>query len=111
MDLRDPKGASGHNSDVEPQRPSIREVSASDNAELFLLAGLVAHLAYNVDVEDGFQTAVDSLDRAHKLAPDDYRPQWFIGIHRCQANQIKDGMEQLLAIEDHIPWKQLPVEF
>src|SRR5271157_5307321 len=29
------------------------EVSASDNAELFLLAGLVAHLAYNVDVEDG----------------------------------------------------------
>lgn len=87
------------------------ETVAPENAELFLLTGLVAHLAYNVDVEKAYQTAVQSLEQAHKLAPGDYRPEWFLGIHHCQSDEIKGGMEQLLAVENQIPWQQLPVDF
>jgi hypothetical protein len=87
------------------------ETAAPDNPELFLLTGLVAHLAYNVDVAEAYQAAVDSLERAQKLAPDDYRTAWFLGLHHCQSDQIKVGMAQLLAVESQIPWQQLPVDF
>jgi hypothetical protein len=87
------------------------ETAAPENAEAFLLTGLVAHLAYNVDVEEAYQTAVQSLEYAHKLAPGDYRPEWFLGMLRCQSNGINEGMEQLLSLENQIPWQQLPVDF
>jgi hypothetical protein len=57
-------------------------VSAPDNEELLLLTGLVAHYAYNVDVESAFQVAIECLASAQKLAPRDDRPQWFLGIHQ-----------------------------
>lgn len=75
------------------------------------MTGLVAHLAYNVDVEDSYETAVQSLEKAHKLAPGDYRAEWFLGMHRCGSNEIKDGMKELLAVENRIAWQQLPVDF
>jgi hypothetical protein len=87
------------------------ETREPENAELFLLTGLVAHLAYNVDVEEAYQTAVDSLEQAHKLAPGDYRAGWFLGMHRCQSDDVKGGMEQLLGVENQVPWQQLPIEF
>ncbi len=90
---------------------SSAEVAAPENAELFLLTGLVAHLAYNVDVDNSYKTAVESLEKAHKLAPADYRADWFLGAHRCQSNDTKAGMDQLLGVEDHVPWQQLPVDF
>lgn len=89
----------------------LAETREPENAELFLLTGLVAHLTYNVDVEEAYQTAVDSLEQAHQLAPSDFRPGWFLGMHRCQSDDIKSGMEQLLGVENQIPWKQLPIEF
>jgi len=55
--------------------------------------------------------AVQSFGKAHQLAPDDYRTEWFLAGHRCQSNEVKAGMEQMLAVEDRIPWRQLPVEF
>ncbi len=87
------------------------EATAPQNEELLLLIGLVAHLAYNVDVEEAYQPAVQSLEKAHKLAPRDYRAEWFLGIHRCQSDDTKGGMEQLLAIEAHTAWQQLPIDF
>lgn len=87
------------------------ETKSPDNSELLLLTGLVAHFAYNVGVEDAYETAVESLERAHKVAPGDYRADWFLGIHRCQSDEIKQGMEQLLSIENRVPWQQLPVDF
>jgi hypothetical protein len=87
------------------------ETSAAENEELFLLTGLVAHLAYNVDVEDSYETAVQSFEKAHKLAPGDFRAEWFLGMHRCGSNEIKDGMEELLAVENRIAWQQLPMDF
>jgi hypothetical protein len=97
-------------------RSSLEELRAAEtrepeNAELFLLTGLIAHLAYNVDVEDAYQPAVDSLEQARKLAPGDYRAAWFLGMHLCQSDDVKGGMGQLLGVENQVPWKQLPVQF
>jgi hypothetical protein len=89
----------------------LAEASAPQNEELFLLEGFVAHLAYNVDVEETYETAVQSLEKAHKLAPTDYRAKWFLGAHRCQSDELKEGMEQLLAVEARVAWQQLPIDF
>jgi hypothetical protein len=86
-------------------------VTAPDNSELLLLTGLVAHYAYNVDVQEAYEVAVRSLQQAHKLAPDDYRPEWFLGVHKCQAGVVKEGMELLSAIEDHSAWEHLSPDF
>jgi len=85
--------------------------SAPENAELLLLTGLVAHYAYNLEVEETYKVAVDALEKARTLAPEDYRAEWFLGIHECQAGQSKEGMERLLAIEGRFSWKQLPSNF
>jgi tetratricopeptide (TPR) repeat protein len=85
--------------------------SAPDNPELLLLTGLVAHYAYNVDVEGAYEVAVSSFQKAHILAPDDYRAEWFLGIHQCQANRVKEGMNALSAIESRLAWDHLPPTF
>ena len=82
-----------------------------DNEELLLLTGLVAHFANNVDVDDTYEVAVRSFEQAGKLVASDYRPEWFLAGHRCQSNEVKTGMESMLAIEARTPWKQLPVDF
>jgi hypothetical protein len=82
------------------------------NEELLLLIGLVASYAYNVDVDGSHELAVDSLEKAHKLVPDDYRPQWFLGSHECQTIDLtKEGMDTLLSVERLRPWEQLPPSF
>jgi hypothetical protein len=87
------------------------EKSAPDNEELSLLTGLTARYAYNVDVEPAYQVAVDAFMRAHRLVPADYRPEWFLGIHECQANQMKQGMSVLLDVEQQFPYQSLPIGF
>jgi hypothetical protein len=91
----------------------LRKAAAAspENAELLLLAGLVAHYAYNLDVEDTHSVAVAWLEKAGKLAPDDYRPRWFLGDHKCQAGEITDGMEKFLSVENRSRWDQLPAGF
>jgi hypothetical protein len=85
--------------------------SEPENVELLLLTGLVAHYAYNVDVEEAYELAVRSLDKARELARGEYRPEWFLGIHECQAGRVKEGMERLLAIERQFSWERLPAEY
>jgi len=85
--------------------------SSADNQELLLLTGLVAHYAYNVDVNDADEVAVNSLEKARQLAPQDYRAEWFLGTHKCQANHIEEGMQMLLTIERARSAEQLPSGF
>jgi hypothetical protein len=85
--------------------------SSPNNEELLLLTGVVAHYAYNVGVENDYQVAVDCFKKAHKLAPDDYRAQWFLSFHECEADQIVEGMTGLLSIEQAKSWNELPVSF
>src|SRR5271157_822574 len=85
-------------------------LAAPDNEDLLLLTGLAAHYAYNVDVESAYDVAVDADEKAAMLAPDDYRPGWFLGIHQCAATETAKGMNNLLAVEQKFPWQSLPVE-
>lgn len=87
------------------------QTHAQQNEELLLLTGIVAHLAYNVDVDGTYQVAVQSFEIAEKMAPGDYRPEWFLASRHCQSNEIDAGMEQLLSLENRIPWQQLPAAF
>jgi hypothetical protein len=68
---------------------------APDNKELQLFTGLVAHLAYNLDIEQPYP----ALDLLRPLAREDFRAAWFLGIHQCQSNDPVGGMQQLLHIE------------
>ncbi len=61
-----------------------------------LFTGLVAHLAYNLDIEEAYDPAMKLLQ---SLADEDFRAAWFLGIHQCQSNNAVGGMQQLLRVE------------
>ena len=69
---------------------------APENTELQLFTGLVAHLAYNVDIEKAYDPAMALLG---PLASSDVRAAWFLGVQRCQSNDPVGGMELLLGVE------------
>jgi hypothetical protein len=69
---------------------------APENAELQLFTGLVAHLAYNVDIERAYEPAMMLLG---PLAGSDFRAAWFLGMQRCQSNDTVGGMQLLLKVE------------
>jgi hypothetical protein len=73
--------------------------NAPDNKELMLLTGLVAHYAYNVDVDGSFELAKELLTNAEMADHGDYRAEWFLAAHLCQANLPKEGMEKFLTVE------------
>lgn len=83
--------------------------SAADNRELQLATGLVAHFAYNLDVEAAYDPAVKFLSKALQSDPTDIRGGWFLGIHECQALHVISGMNRLLAVE--ASGKTLPGDF
>ena len=85
--------------------------SHPDNAELSLLAGLVARYAYNLDIKGSYETAMSALGEAQKLAPADVRPLWFRATLECQTMETKSGAGEFLSIEDSYSWDQLPVAF
>jgi hypothetical protein len=83
----------------------------SDNSELALLTGLVAHYAYNVDVPGSLDDAIGAFDRAAKLAPADVRGPWFHASLMCQTMKSDVGAGEFLSIESSHAWDQLPVAF
>ena len=85
--------------------------SHSDNIELALLTGLVAHFAYNVDVPGSHDKAIAAFEAARKLAPADIRGSWFHANLLCQTLEAKSGAEKFLAIEASHQWDQLPGAF
>jgi hypothetical protein len=84
---------------------------APENEELLLLTGLVAGYAYNVDIEGSHDIATDALTKAHKLAPGDYRPEWFLGALQCQTRETVQGMEYFLSVERAVQWDQVSPGF
>lgn len=86
--------------------------ASPENEELLLLLGLVAHYSYNLDAEGTYEIAVDSFHKAQKLAPEDFRPAWFLGLHQCQSSsEFVEGMKKLLALENSKESQQLPAAF
>ena len=84
---------------------------SGDNEELWLLTGLVAHYGYNVDVDESYELATKAFAEAHRLSPDDHRPDWFLGSLECQTQQTRQAMVRLLSLEEHVQWEKLPVGF
>lgn len=82
-----------------------------ENFELLLLTGLVARYAYNVDVDGAFDTAMNALGQAQKLAPGDFRAPWFRATLECQTKKMGAGAKEFLAIEASHAWDSLPVAF
>jgi hypothetical protein len=78
----------------------------STNKELQLFTGLVAHLAYNLNIEEAYQPAMNLLQ---PRVADDFRAQWFLGIHQCQSNDTIGGMQHLLGVE--VTNQKLPGDF
>lgn len=85
--------------------------SHPDNEDLLLLTALVAHYAYNVDVNGSFDAAMRVLGQAQTLAPSDVRPLWFRASLVCQTGQSASGFQQFLSIESSRPWDRLPIGF
>lgn len=82
-----------------------------DNENLLLLTALIAHYAYNVDVNGSFDTAMKTLAEAESLSPSDLRPAWFRASLVCQSGQPAPGFQQFLAIESAHAWDRLPIAF
>lgn len=80
------------------------------NEELFLLTALVAHYAYNVDT-GAYDTVIQSLIEASKLAPDDLRPEWFRADFLCQTEDPILGANAFLALEATHHSQDLPAAF
>jgi hypothetical protein len=96
--------------DVKALNRSIK--SHSDNGELALLAGLVGHYAYNVDVDGSGEFANNLLEQTVKLMPSDLRSGWFQASFFCEAVEMnKKGAEEFLSIEASHAWNQLPAAF
>jgi len=92
---------------------TIKEATAAhpENEELWLLTGLVAGYAYNLDLDGAYELAIDSLGKAKRLSPDDFRPQWFQSRLVCQTQKTKEGMDGFLALEYRAAPGRLPADF
>jgi hypothetical protein len=85
---------------------------APANEELALLTALAATYAYNVEVEPAAEHVAPALDRARKLSPEDYRPDWFLADFKCHNGfAAGDGMKLFLRLESQMPWDKLPASF
>ncbi|HTC75279.1 MAG TPA: hypothetical protein VK684_06865 [Edaphobacter sp.] len=74
----------------------IAQKQAPNNKELQLLTGLVAHLAYNLGIEDTSGPAIELLQ---PQMSEDFRASWFLGMQQCQSGDSINGMRRLLHIE------------
>jgi hypothetical protein len=82
-------------------RAALRTLEAAQkqapaNKELQLLTGLVAHLAYNLGIEETSGPAIELLQPQMN---EDFRASWFLGMQQCQSDDSVNGMRRLLHIE------------
>jgi hypothetical protein len=82
-----------------------------ENAELALLAGLVANYAHNLELPQAYDTATEMLDMAAKLAPGDPRTGWLRSTLHCQSTEIEEGVKGFLALEANGARDRLPPGF
>ncbi len=82
-----------------------------ENAELTLLAGLVANYAHNLEVHEAYDDAMTMFEAARKLIPGDPRVDWFRSTLRCQSTEIEEGAKGFLALEGTVVPDRLPSAF
>ena len=87
---------------LESSLAALRAASARspDNEELELLTAWTAAYSYNFDLKDSMEVALDATQKAKKLAPEDYRPDWIRAALGCRTAQDNlDGMKRFLRLE------------
>lgn len=82
-----------------------------ENAELALLAGLVANYMHNLEMHEAYDTAMRMFDAAGKLVPGDLRVGWFRSTLHCQSTEIEEGAEGFIALEASGARNRLPAAF
>ena len=82
-----------------------------ENAEVAILAGLVATYAHNLELQHAYETATEMLDLAGKLTQGDLRAGWFRSRLHCQSTEIEDGAKGFLALEAAGAPDRLPPAF
>jgi hypothetical protein len=96
--------------DVKALNQAIK--SYPENNELALLAGMVGHYAYNVDVDGSGEFANGLLEQTVKQMPSDVRPVWFQASFYCETVRMnEEGAGEFLSIEASHAWDQLPAAF
>jgi hypothetical protein len=85
--------------------------NAPQNEDLQLAIALLAHYAYNVDVDGVESQMTQALNAAHALAPSDYRSTWFLANSQCQDLEATKGMKTLEELEAEKPWQEFPISF
>ena len=68
---------------VEELQNSYNNFSTLDsqNVEVNLLLGDIAHYLYNLEYSKGFENAIHYYNKAISLAPSAYRGYWFLANH------------------------------
>ena len=82
-----------------------------ENAELTILAALVANHSHNLEVNGAYDTAMKMLETAGKLAPGDLRVNWFRATLHCQSTEIEEGARGFLVLESGAGADRLPAGF
>jgi hypothetical protein len=82
-----------------------------ENAELALLAGLVAIYAHNLEVQGAYDTAMKMLDAVGLLSLGDLRVGWFRSTLHCQSTEIVEGATGFLTLEAAGARDRLPAAF
>jgi hypothetical protein len=82
---------------------SIFSMKDSGNVEVNLLLGDISHYLYNLNEEKYYAVAENFYRKSIELAPDDYRPLWFIANHYTLANNQEKSIEYFLKAQNLLP--------
>jgi tetratricopeptide (TPR) repeat protein len=75
----------------------------NENIEINLLLGDISHYLNNLDEDKYYELAVNHYRKAIDLAPNDYRPLWFIANHYAQSNVQDKSIEYFLKSQKLLP--------
>lgn len=75
----------------------------SKNIEINLLLGDISHYLYNLHEDEYYELAVNHYQKAIDLAPNDYRPLWFIANHFALSNVQDKSIEYFLKSQKLLP--------
>jgi hypothetical protein len=83
---------------------------STPNVEISLLLGDICHYLYNLNETDYYDQAIANYKKAIKMAPNDYRPLWFLAKHYALSNAPDQSVESLFLSQKLLPSVE-PCEF
>jgi tetratricopeptide (TPR) repeat protein len=75
----------------------------NENIEINLLLGDISHYLYNLHEDKYYELAVEHYQKAIDLAPNDYRPLWFLANHYALSNIQDNSIQYFLKSQKLLP--------